>query len=202
MEMIHISRAEYEKFIAERAYITQLEEQNHWLMEQMKLLNRRQFSSSSEKASDEVMKQMSLLFNEPEAYVSAQQKAKTAVKAHTRKRSSGSIRDIVPKDIPVNEVIHELSADQRLCTQCGSEMAIIGKEVHESLKIKSAEAILQRDIYYTYACKDCKQKKYIYSCCKNTAGACYHFRKFCISGSGSLFSDSKICHVSPLYRLE
>ena len=29
MEMIHISRAEYEKFIAERAYITQLEEQNH-----------------------------------------------------------------------------------------------------------------------------------------------------------------------------
>lgn len=202
MEMIHISRAEYEKFIAERAYITQLEEQNHWLIEQMKLLNRRQFGSGSEKASDEVMKQMSLLFNEPEAYVSAQQKTKTAVKVHTRKRSSGSIRDIVPKDIPVNEVIHELSADQRLCTQCGSEMAIIFKEVHESLKIKPAEAILQRDIYYTYACKDCEQKNISTPVVKTPQEPVIISGSFASPEAVAYLATQKFVMYSPLYHLE
>ena len=150
-EMITISRAEYE---ADKAYIAELEQQTRWLMEQMNLLKQQRFGSGAEKASEEVIEQLNLLFDEAEVYAYTEQK--TAVKSHTRKKSSGSIRDVVPEDVPVEEIIHELPADQRVCPQCGEELIVIGKEVHESLKIKPAEAILQRDIYYTYACGNCE----------------------------------------------
>ena len=114
--MVTISRAEYD---ADKAYIAELEQQNRWLLEQMKLLKRKQFGVSSEKASDEVMEQLSLLFDEAEAYVYVEQKAETSVKAHIRKKNSGSIQDVIPKDIPVEEIIHELPEGQQLCPQCG-----------------------------------------------------------------------------------
>ena len=72
-EIVTISRVEYEKFQADRAYIAELEQQVQWLMEQMKLLKRKQFGSSSERASDEVMEQLSLLFDEAEAYAHTEQ---------------------------------------------------------------------------------------------------------------------------------
>ena len=36
-------------------------------------------------------------------------------------------------------------------------MQPIGKEVQESLEFIPAKAILKRDIYYTYACENCKE---------------------------------------------
>ena len=129
-EMVTISRAEYD---ADKSYIAELEQQNRWLMEQLTLLKRKQFGSTSERASDEVMEQLSLLFDEAETYAYTEQKAETAVRSHTRKKNTGSIRDIIPKDIPVEEIIHELPDNQRLCPQCGEEMVVIGTEVHESL---------------------------------------------------------------------
>lgn len=120
-EMVQISRAEYEKFQEDRAYIAELEQQVKWLMEQMKLLKRKQFGSGSEKASEEVMEQMSLLFDEAEACAYTEQKEETAVKAHTRKKNSGSVRDVIPKDIPVEEIIHELPEDQRACPSAGKK---------------------------------------------------------------------------------
>ena len=70
MEMIQISRAEYEslKSVLETkdACIAELEQQVQWLMEQIRLRNRKDFGSTSEKASDETLQQMSFLFNEAE----------------------------------------------------------------------------------------------------------------------------------------
>nr|WP_232842503.1 IS66 family transposase zinc-finger binding domain-containing protein [Ruminococcus bovis] len=33
----------------------------------------------------------------------------------------------------------------------------MGKEVKKTLKIKPAEVIIQEDVYYTYACKNCEK---------------------------------------------
>ena len=55
---------------------------------------------------------------------------------------------------------HHLSPEERICLQCGKVMEEIGKEIVETVKIISAQYILQRDIYYTYACRvpcSCKQ---------------------------------------------
>lgn len=153
-ETITISRAEYD---ANKAYISELENQNRWLMEQMNLLKKKQFGSLSEKATPEIMEQLSLLFNEAEVHSDIEQKTETTVKEHTRAKRSGSVRDVVPKDIPVEEVIHELPPEELVCPNCGDELVVIGSEVHESLMIKPAEAILRRDIYYTYACRNCEK---------------------------------------------
>ena len=60
-EMVTIPRAEYEH----------LQAQNQWLMEQFRLLKKKVYGASSEKASEEVYEQLSLLFNEAEAFVDA-----------------------------------------------------------------------------------------------------------------------------------
>ena len=201
-EMVQISRAEYEKLQEDRTYIAELEQQVKWLMEQMKLLKRKQFGSSSEKASEEVMEQMSLLFDEAEAYAYTEQKEETAVKAHTRKKSSGSVRDVIPKDIPVEEIIHELPLDQRQCPQCGEEMVVIGKEVHESLKLKPAEAILQRDVYYTYACKDCEKKAISTPVVKTPKEPAIIPGSFASPEAVAYLATQKFVMESPLYRQE
>lgn len=198
-EMVTISRVEYD---ADKAYIAELEQQVQWLMEQMKLLKRKQFGSSSEKASDEVMEQLNLLFDEAEAYVYTEQKAETTVKAHTRRKNSGSVQDIISKDIPVEEIIHELPEDQRMCPQCGEEMVVIGTEIHESLKIKPAEAILQRDIYYTYACKNCEKNDISTPVVKTPKEPTIIPGSFASPEAAAYIATQKFVMGSPLYRQE
>lgn len=196
-EMITISRAEYE---ADKAYIAELEQQTRWLMEQMNLLKQQRFGSGAEKASEEVIEQMNLLFDEAEVYAYTEQK--TAVKSHTRKKSSGSIRDVVPEDVPVEEIIHELPADQRVCPQCGEELIVIGKEVHESLKIKPAEAILQRDIYYTYACGNCEKNGLSTPVVKTEKEPVIIPGSFASPEAVAYLATQKFVMGSPLYRQE
>lgn len=93
-ETVTISRAEYEE----------LKAQNQWLLVQLRVLKSKQFGSSSEKASEEIVGQLSLLFNEPEVYaedtVDAEEPA-VEVRSHSRKRKSGRARDILPENIEV-----------------------------------------------------------------------------------------------------
>ena len=161
-ETVTISRAEYE---SQRAQLSELTAQNQWLLEQLGLARKRQFGSSSEKGQDEVMEQMimtfGLTFNEAEVYAFGSKSAtqeQISVKAHARKRQSGSVDDVVPAGTPTEVVEHRLSEEERICQVCGAEMVEIGKEVHRSLKMKPAQFWIQEDVYYTYACKDCEQK--------------------------------------------
>jgi hypothetical protein len=64
-EMVTISRAEYE---SQQTQLTELKLQNQWLLEQLGLAKKRQFGSSSEKLQEGLMDQLSLSFNELEAY--------------------------------------------------------------------------------------------------------------------------------------
>ena len=80
----------------------------------------------------------------------------TQVAAHTRKQS-GSVKEIVLDNIPVEVVEHRLSKEERVCPQCGELMQEIGTEVRETLKLIPAKAILSYDVYYTYACENCEK---------------------------------------------
>lgn len=143
-ETITISRAEYN---AQKEQIAELSQKVDWLMEQLRLLKRKQFGPSSEQAKEQLDGQLSLLFNEAETYASPPEPEKTTqVAAHSRKRS-GSVKDVVSDNIPVEVVEHRLSEEERVCPQCGEVMREIGTEVRETLKLIPAKAILQRDIY-------------------------------------------------------
>ena len=62
-ELVMIPREEYD---AMKAYIAELESKLNWLTEQVRLSRVRRFGASSEAAGQEVLEQMSLLFNEAE----------------------------------------------------------------------------------------------------------------------------------------
>jgi len=79
-----------------------------------------------------------LTFNEAEAYAfgtKSATKEQIAVKAHARKRSSGSVEEVVPEGTPVGVVEHRLSEEELTCAVCGT---VIGKESHRSLKTAPA----------------------------------------------------------------
>ena len=201
-EMVSISRAEYDALKAQNAELSQ---KLDYLMEQVGLAKKRQFGPSSEKMQEDMMDQLGLTFNEAEAYAFGTKAAtpeQVAVKAHARKRSSGSVEEIVPEGTPVEVVEHRLAAEERLCNVCGAEMVEIGKEIHRSLKMEPARFWIQEDVYYTYACKACEEE--------NTETQIRKVPRAPVVQPGSFVSPEAIAHImtqkfvmySPLYRLE
>ena len=64
-ETVTISSAEYEKLKQENEWLSN---RNRWLEEQLKVLAKNHFGSKHESASEEVIGQMAMLFDEPEVY--------------------------------------------------------------------------------------------------------------------------------------
>jgi transposase len=201
-ETVTISRAEYAEY-------KELKLQNQWLLEQLGLAKKRQFGASSEKANEEVMEQLDMTFgrtfNEAEANTFGTKSAtqeQIQIKAHARKRQSGSVEDVVPEGTPVEVVEHRLSDEERICAVCGSEMVEIGKEVRRSLKMKPARFWVKEDVYYTYACKNCEKETDEANILKTP--------KEPVICPGSFASPEAVAHImaqkfvmySPLYRLE
>ena len=194
-EMVTISRAEYDE----------LKLQNKWLLEQLGLAKKRQFGSSSEKLQEDLVEQLSFTHNEAEAYAYGTKAAtaeQIAVKAHERKRQSGSVTDIVPEGTPTEVVEHRLFEEERTCNSCGMIMEEIGKEVRRSLQMEPARFWIREDVYYTYACKQCEQETGDANILKTP--------KEPMLCSGSFASAEAVAHImtqkfvmySPLYRLE
>ena len=196
-EMVTISRAEYENMQARIDWLTE-----HLLHAQKKI-----FGTSSEKADEALMDQLSLVFNEAEAYVDGAKKAEenetVSVAGYSRQRKqSGSARDILPENAKEEIIEHCLSPEERICPQCGEVMEEIGKETVETVKIIPAQYILQRDIYYTYACRSCEKNGISTPIVKTP------HRKSVISGGAAspeavayLMTEKYVMHT-PLYRIE
>ena len=127
-ETVTISRAEYESLKEENAELIRKLE---WLMEQMRLGRQKRFGASSEKTDEDGYEQLSLLFNEAEVYADTEKTEPVVVAAHVRKRKSGSVKDILPENIPVEVVEHRLPEEELACPVCGTEMVEIGKEVRQ-----------------------------------------------------------------------
>lgn len=73
---------------------------------------------SSERIS--VSEQLSFLSNEAKIYAdqaASQEKESVPVAAHERKRRSGSVKDILPENVPVDVVEHRLSEEERICDE-------------------------------------------------------------------------------------
>ena len=206
METITISRAEYERLKSAQAQVAVLQQENNWLIEQIRLARKQRFGSSSEKtASGDGLVQLSYLFNEPEcmARESAPEPdvAQIAVKAHARK-ARRSTQERLPEDIEV-EVIHKtLTAEECVCSQCQGHMHDIGKDVTKRLKIIPARFVVEETHVHKYACKHC-QKHDITTPIKAAVADPAVIK-------GSIATPEAIAHImtqkfvmySPLYRQE
>ena len=152
-----VSRAEYD---ALKKQLAEVSAQNQWLLEQLKISKKKQFGSSSEKMQSAMEGQLSFTYNEAEANAYGTVSAtpeQIKVKEHARKRNSGSIKDVIPENLTEIVVEHRLSEEERNCPVCRTEMVEIGKEEHCSLVIEPPKYSVRRDVYYTYACKQCEK---------------------------------------------
>ncbi|XWX59923.1 IS66 family transposase [Desulfitobacterium sp. AusDCA] len=200
-EMITISRSEYEALKEQNA---EQSRQIGWLMQQIRLGQKKRFGSSSERMQEEVMEQLSFLFNEAEAYTLAEQPEKTevVVAAHARKKRSGSLAEILPDNVPVEVVEHRLPEEERICSACDTIMQEIGKEIRRTLVIIPAQVKIREDWYFNYACQTCKTEALETPVLKT--------QKDKPVISGSFASPEAIAHImtqkfvmgSPLYRQE
>jgi len=154
MKTQEISAAELLGILEEKdRRITELEQQNQWLMEQFRLLRHKQYGAAREQSNANQMN----LFNEAEtvADLTAPEPKITEVKAHYRKKTRLTT-DKLPKDIPVEIVEHVLSNEECICPECGGELHTMGRETREELKIIPAKAVIVRHVRHVYACRNCE----------------------------------------------
>ena len=155
-EMMTISRAEYESLKAER---DELNQKLDWLMEQVRLAKKKVYGTSSEQTKEELVGQLSFMFDETEAWLSTRRTAtrETRVAAHTRQKRSSRVEEVLPENIPVEVVEHRVPESERNCPECGTLMTEIGTEVRRTLVSRTAPLKIREDVYFTYACQNCKQ---------------------------------------------
>ena len=179
--------------------------QNDWLLDQLKLSKKKLFGKSSEQAGEAVMEQLSLVFNEAEAIDAKsieEAPSETKVKAHTRKRRSGSIDDVIPEGLPVEVVEHKLPEAELNCAICGTQMVIIGKEVHRSLIVEPAKFHEQDDVYFTYACPECEKESDEANIVKTPKEPTVLPGSFASPEAIAHIMTQKFVMFSPLYRQE
>jgi len=179
-----------------KAEIVQLQQQNQWLLEQLKLAKARRFGASSEQISTEQMS----LFNEAELH--ADEPAPKQIKAHTRRQAGQIGLDKLPKDLPIELVEHDLPDDEKSCPDCGNDLHVMGKKTRDELKFVPAKAVIVRHVAKAYACRDCEKH--------GTAVPMFNAKLPEPVIKGSFASPETIAHItcekfvmaSPLYRQE
>ena len=157
-----IDRTEYEELREEneslKKRLAELQAANDWLAEQLARAKNKMYGKSSEKASEEVLEQLSL-FDEAEmtVYLDEIQEKNVTVPEHKRaaKGARAFTMDNLPGNIEIEKEEHSIPGEERICEYCGEEMTEIGKKTVRTLKIIPAKVIIHEDIYPTYACKKC-----------------------------------------------
>lgn len=102
------------------------------------------------------MGQLSLMFDETEAWLSKRRSKETKVAAHTRR--SSRLEEVLPDNVPVEVVEHRVQENELDCPVCGTAMMEIGKDVRRTLVMIPAQVKIREDVYFTYACPKCKEE--------------------------------------------
>ncbi len=158
----------------------------------LKQARQQHFGTSSEKLSPDQI----ALFNEAESDINEgeiEETASVTVPSHTR--SKRKKRASIPEGIPREDIIYDLSDEDKICPHDGATLKEIGEEVHEQLEIIPAQIKALRHIRKKYACPCCKQHL-------RTASKPKQPIEKSIAGPGLLahIAVQKYCDGSPLFR--
>ena len=165
VEMITIPKTEYDKLTFGYAELTAKVE---WLMEQFRLSQHRRFGASSEKSVAFGNEQLNLfnesenLFNESEitSDILIPEPELIEIEKHFRKRKN-MVNDKLPKDLPVETVVHELPYEEQICPECDGNLHVMGKEtLRRELKLIPAKAVIVEHVRNVYACRGCEKDEY------------------------------------------
>jgi transposase len=140
--------------LAERALRAQKEAQVEYLLEQFRLAQQRQFGVSSESAD-----QLGL-FNEAEV-LDSEATTRGEVDAEAEQvagyQRSKAKRKPLPKDLPREQVMHDLDDADKVCDCCGHALHRMGEEKSEQLEFIPASIKVIEHVRPKYGCRQCEQ---------------------------------------------
>jgi len=146
------------KIISEKdARINELESLVKFYEEQFRLSKHRQFGASSEKSEYDQIN----LFNEAEstADTNVAEPELTEIARHFRKRKR-LVNDRLPENLPIEVVEHDIPPDEQVCTECGGDLHVMGRDKRRELVIIPAQVKIREHVRKVYACRDCEKDEY------------------------------------------
>jgi len=133
--------------------ITNLKQQYQSILEQFRLAQQKQFGKSSEVSIAQL-----LLFNEAEQIAEDESNsvpAEEEIVGATRRKPK---RKPLPKNLPRETIIHDLTEADKICTDCGHELHKMGEEKSEQLEFIPAQVKVIEHIRPKYSCRCCEQQ--------------------------------------------
>jgi transposase len=116
-------------------------------------LLRRLFGRRSERLNPDQL----LLFAEPAADEAVAPPPDPSESAKPRRKGHG--RQQLPKHLPRDRRVYELSEAERVCHGCGQARVVIGQEVSEQLDYEPASLTVIEHVRLTYACPCCEKRR-------------------------------------------
>ena len=119
-----------------------------------RLMDSQRFGSRSER----LVPEQGRLFNEAESLATQEEDDENdaiTVPSHTRKKRG---RRPLPDFLPVHEILHDLSEDEKVCAHDASHTLVeISRETSDQLKFIPATVEILRHVRPKYACPTCKE---------------------------------------------
>ncbi|MCK5758310.1 MAG: IS66 family transposase [Clostridiales bacterium] len=150
---------ENSQIINENIAITQelleLKAKNAYYEEQFKLMQKNRFGSKSEKSDKDQLSMFDDMLNEAESQsVPTLNEPDTEQITYTRKKRT---KENLIKNLPVEEVHHEIPKEDRICGDCGHSLHDMGNNKRDEIEIIPAKAIVKRHITHKYSCRNCEE---------------------------------------------
>jgi len=178
----------------------------HMLREEVSLLKKLKYARTSEKWTPEDKQQM-FLFNEAEETAGPVKETDSSseqeeIRSYTRRKAG---RKPLPADIPREEIVYELSAEERACPCCGAERPEIGREESEELQFIPAKILVKRHVRLKYGpckCEEFQKDEKLSVILKSPMPPRIIPGSIASSGLLSYILVSKFCDALPFYRME
>lgn len=179
-----------------------MESEMDLLKEENKFLRGLRYARKSEKWTAEDKAQM-LLFNEAEQLTIPIQEEEPESKKKSSSERKG--RQPIPENIPREEVIHDLTDEEKNCPHCSKERPVIGREETEEFQFIPARLIVRRHVCLKYGpcnCDPFKNNEDFPAIIKAKAPPRIMPGSIASSGLLSYIFTSKFCDALPFNRME
>lgn len=143
---------EYSKKLDENKSLKQVEQENLHLKEQIAVLNREVFGTSSEQVA---VSETELAFPCTEAETPAESDQKPAEKLKLVVNNRG--RKPLPAHIPRESVHYQLPPDKQFCKCCDGKLHKVGEDVVERVSVIPERVKVIRHIQHKYVCHRCDE---------------------------------------------
>lgn len=139
--------AEVEKLRQENDTLTRRVEE---LLEALRLQIHRQYGASSEQTPPEQAR----LFDEPGEEIEHESVSEVATAAQPRRARRRGTR--LAPDLPHVEVVHDLTDEEKICSEHGCDLEPMGEEVSEQFEFIPAQVRVIKNIRKKYTCPACE----------------------------------------------